>query len=129
MTEGGYDPKWAKAQIGMLTFLYILKDLEAHAVPVTVLDYLYGGGTFKERTSHLLTRERHYYLFKRTLSGAAVAAAMRMTAATSEQLGGLLESLHLKEWVKRQIRRVILWCAGWFTARELASGEVLAMMI
>jgi hypothetical protein len=109
MIDGGYDPAWAKVQPGMLTFLFLLQDLERHNVPVTTLDYLYGGGAYKERTSNLKTRERHYYLIKRGLRGAMLASAMRSMDTVSSSLGALLERYQLKEFVKRQIRRATAW--------------------
>lgn len=109
MIEGGYDPAWAKAQPGMLTFLLMLQDLERHRVPVTTLDYLYGGGTYKERTSNLKTTERHYYLIKKGLNGSALAAAMHATEAVSRHIGGLLERYQLKAFVTRNIRRMSSW--------------------
>jgi CelD/BcsL family acetyltransferase involved in cellulose biosynthesis len=129
MTDGGYDPKWAKAQVGMLTYLLMLKDLEAHRVPVTILDYSYGGGVYKERTSHVKTPERHYYLIKRSMIGTAVATAMRTTDAASRGVGQMLERYRLKDWMRRQIRRLHEWGAGWLAAPEAASLEVVPMIV
>jgi hypothetical protein len=109
MLDGGYDPAWSKAQPGMLTFLLMLQDLERHRVPVTTLDYLYGGGTYKERTSNLRTTERHYYLIKKGLNGSTLAAAMHATDAVSRRVGEFLERYQLKAFVKRQIRRLSSW--------------------
>lgn len=106
MVEGGFNPAWAKAQAGMLTFLYVLHDLERHKTPVTTLDYLYGGGAYKERTSNVRTPERHYYLIKRGMRGAVLAAAMSTADTLSRQVGGLLARYQLKDFIKRQIRRV-----------------------
>lgn len=109
MINGGYDPAWAKAQPGMLTFLLMLQDLERHRVPVTTLDYLYGGGTYKERTSNLKATERHYYLIKRSLNGSVLAAAMHTTDVVSRYIGGFLERCQLKAFVRRNIRRLSSW--------------------
>lgn len=109
MFDGGYDPAWAKSQVGMLTFLLVLQDLERHKVPVRTLDYLYGGGAYKERTSNLKTRERHYYLIKRGVRGAMLAAAMKSTDAMSRSVGAALDRLQLKALIKRFIRRATVW--------------------
>lgn len=109
MVNGGYDPAWAKSQVGILTFLMMLQDLERHRVPVTLLDYLYGGGAYKERTSNVKTQERHYYLIKRDFSGSALAVTMRTADAVSRSLGGFLERFQLKGFIKRHIRRIHAW--------------------
>jgi Acetyltransferase (GNAT) domain len=105
LVEGGYDPAWSKAQVGSYNFVRILKDFEAHAVPVSTLDYLYGDNTFKIRTSNSAVPERHYYLFKKSVAGAILASAMLATDVLSRSLGGLLEKYGLKEKLKRLIRR------------------------
>jgi Acetyltransferase (GNAT) domain len=106
MVDGGYDPDWAKMQVGILTFLLVLKDLEQHRTPVETLDYLYGGGTFKERTSNTTVPERHYYLFRRDAAGTALASAMFASDNLSRLIGEFLARYRLKEFVKRQIRRI-----------------------
>ncbi|MCE9523558.1 MAG: GNAT family N-acetyltransferase [Alphaproteobacteria bacterium] len=102
--EGGYDPAWAKAQIGSYNFVRILLDLEARKSPVTSLDYLHGENAFKERTSNMKTHERHYYLLKRGVSGTPLAYAMRASDLVSRRLGGVLEKYQAKDFVKRQLR-------------------------
>lgn len=110
--EGGYDPAWSKAQIGSYNLLRILLDLEAQQTPVTSLDYLYGENSFKERTSNMKTRERHYYLIKRGLRGTILASAMQSTDSLSRNLGALLERFELKEFIRRKIRQVSAWQLG-----------------
>lgn len=107
--EGGYDPAWAKAQIGSYNLVRILLDLEAQRTPITSLDYLYGENVFKERTSNMKTRERHYYLIKRGLRGTILASAMQSTDSLSRNLGALLERYELKDFVKRKVREFSAW--------------------
>jgi hypothetical protein len=104
MVNGGYDPAWAKAQLGILTFLKMLQDLERERVPVTVLDYLHGEGAYKLRTSNALARERHYYLIKRNARGALLAGALRASDAGSRAFGALMDRFGLKERAKALLR-------------------------
>lgn len=105
MVDGGYDPDYAKLQIGMMIFLNVLQDIEAHGDRIDILDYLYGDGSYKERTSNLKTPERHYYLIPKTLRGAILAKSMVATDRFSRGLGNFLEKHGLKERIKRLIRR------------------------
>jgi CelD/BcsL family acetyltransferase involved in cellulose biosynthesis len=105
MVDGGYDPRWSKAQVGIVTFLHVLQDLERHQDKVTVLDYLYGDADYKKRTSNLKAPERHYYLIKRSVSGAFLATAMRATDELSRKVGDVLDKYGVKSAVKRLLRR------------------------
>jgi Acetyltransferase (GNAT) domain len=104
MVNGGYDPAWAKAQLGMYTFLKVLQDIEASKTPLTILDYLYGDSVYKTRTSNHLTDERHFYLTKRSVRGAMLAGALRATDAFSRSVGNLLDRLGLKQSIKKFLR-------------------------
>jgi CelD/BcsL family acetyltransferase involved in cellulose biosynthesis len=101
MVDGGYDPRWSKAQIGIVIFLHVLRDLERHGDCVTLLDYLYGGGDYKKRTSNIAEPERHYYLIKKGVPGTLVAAAMRATDGLSRGVGDALNKYGVKKAVKR----------------------------
>jgi Acetyltransferase (GNAT) domain len=97
LVEGSYDPAWSKAQVGSYNFVRILQDFETNALLVTTLDYLCGDNAFKIRTSNYTVQERHYYLFRKNISGAMLAGAMLATDALSRSLGGLLEKYGTKE--------------------------------
>jgi hypothetical protein len=107
MVNGGYDPTWTKAQLGILTFLKVLQDLEQERVPVTVLDYLHGEGAYKLRTSNLLSGERHYYLIKRGVRGALLAGALRASDAGSRALGDFMDRFGLKVRAKAFLRKYL----------------------
>ncbi|MCE9524343.1 MAG: GNAT family N-acetyltransferase, partial [Alphaproteobacteria bacterium] len=104
MTDGGYDPRWSKAQLGSFIFLKVLQDIETQKDPVTVLDYLYGDSTYKKRTSNVVEPERHYYLIRKSVSGAVLATAMHVTDGLSRGLGATLDRYGLKDFVKRMLR-------------------------
>jgi hypothetical protein len=105
MVAAGYDPALAQHEIGIVLFLEVLKDIEKRGDAIELMDNLYGGGTYKERTSNLKTPERHYYLIPRTLSGAVLAKSLVWTDRFSRALGGFLERYDLKDRIKRLIRR------------------------
>jgi len=105
MIDGAYDPAWAKHQVGVVIFCEVLKDIEKHGDRITLMDYMYGGGTYKERSSNLKMPERHYYLIPRTLFGAVLAKSLILTDRFSRALGGFLERHGLKDRIKRLIRR------------------------
>lgn len=108
MVNGGYDPRWTKAQLGILIFLKVLQDLEQERVPVTVLDYLHGEGAYKLRTSNTLSGERHYYLIKRDVRGALLAGALRMSDASSRAFGDFMERFGLKVRAKAFLRKYLM---------------------
>lgn len=115
MVDGGYDPAWAKAQVGIYTFLRVLQDLENERVPVTLLDYLYGDHAYKVRTSNEWAQERHYYLMRRDARGTLLAAALRTSDASSRTLASLLERIGFKTRLRALLRR-------WTAARSAPGG-------
>jgi CelD/BcsL family acetyltransferase involved in cellulose biosynthesis len=112
MVDGGFDPRWSKSQLGILTFMLVLQDLEKQRDPVTVLDYLYGDGAYKRRTSNDLTPERHFYLIKKSVSGAILTAAMISFDTLSRGLGDAVGRLGYKDFIKRKFRRLARGFAG-----------------
>lgn len=123
MVNGGFDPAWAKAQLGIYTFLRVLQDLEAENVPVTLLDYLYGDHAYKVRTSNQRVCERHYYLMRRDARGALLAGALRAADASSRALGAVFERFGLKTRAKALLRSVV---AGSKKAYERSTRAIIA---
>ena len=101
----GYDPAWATKKIGMVLGMELLQDVEDQKYSVRVLDHMYGGDVYKERTSNNKTPERHYYLIPRSVSGAVLAKSMIATDRFSRWLGDTLAKYGLKDRIKRLIRR------------------------
>ncbi len=105
MAAAGYDPRYATHEIGIVLFLEVLKDIEKRGDPIDLMDNLYGGGSYKERTSNIKSPERHYYLIPKTASGAILANSLRWTDSLSRGLGNWLAKHGLKDRIKKLIRR------------------------
>ena len=105
MMAAGYDPAYAQNEVGNVLFLEVLKDIEKVGDEIDLMDNLYGGGIYKERTSNIKTPERHYYLIPKSLRGTVVAKSMVAMDEFSPALGALLEKYGVKDRIKRLIRR------------------------
>ena len=105
MIAAGYDPAYMQNEVGTVLFLEVLKDIEKVGDDIELMDNLYGGGIYKERSSNLKTPERHYYLIPKTFRGAILAKSMIATDRSSRALGDLLEKYGLKDRIKKLIRR------------------------
>lgn len=101
----GYDPELDKWHPGVVMHLHSVRDLSENCDGVHTLDMLYGDNDFKRKASNLARLERNYYLFPRTLRGAATYLALRSCNGVSEWSGRMLERYGLKARLKVWLRR------------------------
>jgi hypothetical protein len=105
MEKTGYDPAWAKHQVGVALFVEILLDLEKNRRPIEVLDYLTYGTTFKSRTTNDKRKVQNFFLFKRSLRGSGLYWSLMPVHHASKHLIQVLERFQLKDKVKRLLGR------------------------
>lgn len=85
----GYDHARAEDKPGAVVFFEMLRDLEQRKIPVTRIDLLPHESAFKNDRANLVVPTQNYYLFRRTLMGAALYGPMRLL----ELCRPLLESM------------------------------------
>ena len=105
MVDGGYDPEWRKSQVGVVSFLMVLQDIERNRDDIELMDYLSGYNVLKERTSNWSQPERDYFLFKKNFAGSMVYRSLVAMNAVSDGLVNLLKRVRADEWAKTVIRR------------------------
>lgn len=101
----GYDPDFEDWHPGVLMHLYSIRHMTEALEDVSVLDLLYGDNDFKRRASNRSRLESNYYLFPRTLRGAATFLALKCCNQLSEKVGRMLERHGLKARLKGWLRR------------------------
>lgn len=101
----GYDPDFEDWHPGVLMHLYSIRHMTKVLSHVAVLDLLYGDNDFKRRASNRSRLESNYYLFPRTLRGAATYIALKCCNQLSEKAGRMLERYGLKARLKGWLRR------------------------
>lgn len=101
----GYDPEYDKWHPGVVMHLHSVGDLSENCIGVETLDMLYGDNDFKRKASNLMRMERNYYLFPRSMRGAATYLALKCCNQLSETAGRMLERYGLKAQLKGWLRR------------------------
>ncbi len=109
MIDGGYDPDFAKCQIGVVIFCEMLKDIEQHKDPISVMDYMNGQSVFKERTSNTEEKGRAFLLFRKTATGFVSYATLKYTNKVSNVLTRLVQGIevehHIRDFVRKKTGR------------------------
>jgi hypothetical protein len=100
----GFDPEFAKLQIGIYLFTETIADL-ASDPGITRYDFLYGDAPHKERLSNAARLEQHFYLVPRTPRRTVAALLFQGLNSASAAVGNFLEELGLKQRVKKLLRR------------------------
>jgi hypothetical protein len=90
MMQTGYDPAWARHQVGSVLFIEVLQDLERHRVPVKYLDLMTHATVFKLRTTNDRHQARNYYLFKRNLIGFLQYASLKAATDATRLVEAIL---------------------------------------
>lgn len=101
----GYDPDFVDWHPGVLMHLYSIRHMTEVSRDVVTFDFLYGDNDFKSRASTHSRLESNYYLFPRTLRGAATYIALKCCNQLSEKAGRMLERYGLKARLKGWLRR------------------------
>lgn len=101
----GYDPEFERWHPGVVTHLYSIRDLTERCAGVHTMDMLYGDNDFKRKASNASREECNYYMFPRTLRGAATYGALAASNGLSEFAGKVLSHWGLKARLKAWIRR------------------------
>jgi len=70
--EMGYDPIWAKHQVGNVLFYRMLEDLEARGDDISMIDMSTYDSVFKHRAANVRTPVQNYYLFPRNWAGRSI---------------------------------------------------------
>lgn len=104
MIDGGYDPVWSKSQIGVVIFCEMLKDIEKCGDRIALMDYMNGRNALKERTSNVVSAERNYYLFRRTVVGSIYYSSLKSMNRASDSITRFLGRLNLADRTKTLVR-------------------------
>jgi CelD/BcsL family acetyltransferase involved in cellulose biosynthesis len=100
----GFDPEFAKLQIGIYLFTETIADLSSEP-GITRYDFLYGDAPHKERLSNAARSEQHLYLVPKTLKRTIAALLFQGINSASTTAGKLLEGWGLKQRIKKLLRR------------------------
>ncbi|MGH8679909.1 MAG: GNAT family N-acetyltransferase [Burkholderiales bacterium] len=103
--ECGYDPRFAKLQVGIHLFTEIILDLTKLREPDLTFDFLSGDSLYKQRLSTESRTEQHFYLIPRRFPVNLVALSVAGMNAASEAAGRLLARYGLNDRFKKMIRR------------------------
>lgn len=101
----GFDPRFAKLQVGIHLFTEIIADLTTPPQPGLTFDFLFGDSLYKQRLSTESRAEQHFYLIPRTFPINLVALSLGAANSVSEAAGRLLARYGLKERIGKMIRR------------------------
>lgn len=102
-THIGYDPKWTKSSVGLVTHIYTVKDLiEQNA---SNFDFMYGDSGNKARLSNTSHEEQNFYLIPRLFPLSSVARTLRLFNAIIDRLGRFLDEYGIKSKLRRFLRR------------------------
>jgi hypothetical protein len=101
----GYDPDWAKYQLGIFLHTEIISDLMQQCPELKTFDFLVGDSLHKQRLSTNSHAERHFYLIPKTAKNFILSNIYRGTNWISTQLGSMLEKVDFKKKLKRIIRQ------------------------
>ena len=101
----GYDPTWAKLQVGIFLHTQIIEDLLNNAPHIKKFDFLLGDSVHKERLSTHSHQERHFYLIPRTFKNFFLAKSFSGINKFSSSIGIFLAKYNLKNVIKKKIRR------------------------
>ena len=103
--EIGYDPEFAKLQVGIFLHTEILQDLCALQPAVETFDFGNDDNLHKQRLSTEHWTERYYYLFPQSLKGRLSCYSIRATNAVSSALGRLAGRAgflrQLRGWIRK----------------------------
>lgn len=91
MRQAGYDPAWARSQVGSVLFSEFIRGCESEERPIHTFDLMPGLNLFKLRTTNEKIRIQHFRLFPRSVIGtaryAAIAGLFTLTRLARRLLG------------------------------------------
>lgn len=90
--EIGYDPSWAKKQVGIYLFVAVIEDLISNEQGVYCYDFGFTDSLYKQRFSNRSTREGFYYLFPRTVRMSALWIALRISIGVTDLVRRILST-------------------------------------
>jgi hypothetical protein len=96
--EIGYDPSWAKKQVGIYLIVAVIEDLISNE-RVYCYDFGHGGSLYKQRLSSRTSRESSYYLFPRTVRMSALWIALRISIGVSKLARRILTTVGPGRWL------------------------------
>ncbi|MBK7353206.1 MAG: GNAT family N-acetyltransferase [Nitrosomonas sp.] len=105
--EIGYDPDWAKLQVGIFLHTEIISSLLATPDLVKRFDFGNDDNTHKQRLSNAEATERYIYLIPRHWRNDLFVATMKATNQLSTSIGRLLNKYGLRKRVRQ-----LLWKLG-----------------
>ncbi|TFH06799.1 MAG: GNAT family N-acetyltransferase [Nitrosomonadales bacterium] len=77
--EIGYDPSWAKKQVGIYLIVAVIEDLIYNGQTIHFFDFGDTDSLYKQRLSNRSSRESFYYLFPRSVRMSALWIALRIS--------------------------------------------------
>ena len=86
----GYDPNWAQHRVGIIMILEIIDDLIQTRPEIKWYDFGLGDNQYKSMLSHVSYTDGYYFVFPRTVSGSALAAALHSANACAAGLKHLV---------------------------------------
>lgn len=105
--EIGYDPDWAKLQVGIFLHTEIISNLLATPDLVKRFDFGNDDNTHKQRLSNAQTTEKYVYLIPRHWRNNLFVFTMKITNRLSTSVGHLLNKYGLRKRVRQ-----LLWKLG-----------------
>ena len=88
----GYDPSWAKKQVGIYLIVAVIEDLISNGQGIHLFDFGYTNSLYKQRLSNRSTRDGFYYLFPRTVRMSALWIALRISIGVTDLVRRILST-------------------------------------
>lgn len=102
LQELGYDPSWAKKQVGIYLLVSAIEDLISNEQGVYCFDFGYTDSLYKQRFSSRSSRESFYYLFPRTARMSAFWIALRTCIGITDLVRRILSTAGPGNWILRR---------------------------
>lgn len=97
--EIGYDPSWAKKQVGIYLLMAVIEDLISNEQGVYCYDFGNTDSLYKQRFSSRSSRESFYYLFPRTVRMSALWIALRISIDATNLVRRILTTVGPGRWL------------------------------
>ena len=97
--EIGYDPSWAKKQVGIYLIVAVIEDLISNGQGIYSFDFGHTGSLHKQRLCSRSSRESSYYLFPRTVRMSAVWIVLRISIGVSNLVRRILTTVGPGRWL------------------------------
>ena len=102
LQELGYDPSWAKKQVGIYLLVAVIEDLISNEQGVHCFDFGYTDSLYKQRFSSRSSRESFYYLFPRTARMTVFWIVLRICIGVTDLARKILSISGPGNWILRR---------------------------